>query len=460
LFEELHYITRKNIMKNIGRRKFITAGISGMASIMYVPRFVLGGNGYISPNDKLNIAGIGIGGMGSNDIKQVESENIIALCDVDDRYAERTIHRYPNAKNYKDYREMLATNKDIDAVMIATPDHTHAVIAMAAMKQGKNVFCQKPLAHNIYETRELVKTSKNLSTITQMGIQGHVMDGNRLICDWIWDGAIGEVTKVEAWCSLTHYPPGHRWWSTPCESRPHVTPPTPNHLDWDLWLGPAEHRPYSPCYHPGVWRNWWDFGSGMMADRGCHTFDPIMSALKLKYPVSIEAISTNYNEETYPVASIVNYRFPKREGFPELELTWYEGLRPPRPKELEGNRLLGASEGGALFIGTKGKLMCGVYGESPRLIPESKMRAYKQPKKNTSRSPNIYQEWLNSCRGKSKTSANFNYSGLLTEIVLLGNLAKRFNGQLLRFDEKEGKILNNPEANNYFHQPYRDGWSL
>ncbi len=448
-------------MKNIARRKFLKAGVSGIASFMIVPRHVLGGNGYTSPSDKLNIAGIGIGGKGSSDLKNVESENIIALCDVDDRYAASVFFRYPNAKKYKDYREMLAIEKDIDAVMIATPDHTHAVIAMAAMKTGKDVFCQKPLAHDIYETRQLTKTANELGIATQMGIQGHAMEGVKLICEWIWDGAIGDVTKVEAWCSITHYPPGHQWWSTPCESRPHVTPPTPNYLDWDLWLGPAQYRPFSPCYHPGVWRNWWDFGSGMMADRGCHTFDPIMAALKLERPNSIEAINTDYNTETYPVASIVNYRFPKRESFPELELTWYEGLRPPRPKELEGNRQLGASEGGALFIGTKGMLMCGVYGESPRLIPESKMRAYKQPEKNLPRTHNIYEEWLKSCRDKSRrTSANFNYSGLLTELVLFGNLAKRFNGEVLNFDEKEGEIINNKEANKYLRQPYREGWSL
>jgi hypothetical protein len=197
-----------------------------------------------------------------------------------------------------------------------------------------------------------------------------------------------------------------------------------------------------------------------MADRGVHTFDPIMSALKLKYPESIEAISSDYNTETFPVASIVNYRFPKRENFPELELTWYDGLRPPRPKELDENRQLGEDEGGVLFTGTEGKLMCGIYGGSPRIIPESKMRAYKQPPKSIPRTEGIYQEWLKACRNNIQPDANFNYSGLLSEIVLLGNLAKRYNGELLRFDGKEMKITNKPEANKYLRQPYREGWSL
>ena len=447
-------------MKEMERRKFIKTSASAITSFMIVPRFVLGGKEYQAPSDKLNIAGIGFGGMGSNDLKNVEHENIVALCDVDDRYAERVFYRYPNAKKYKDFREMLAAEPEIDAVTIATPDHTHAVIAMAAMKAGKHVFCQKPLAHDIYEVRKMKDSAKELGVITQMGIQGHAMEGIRLICEWIWDGAIGEVNKVEAWCSITHYPPGHTVWSTPCQYRPSVTPPVPGYLDWDLWLGPAPYRPYSPCYHPVVWRNWWDFGSSMMADRGAHTFDPIVTALKLNSPTSIEAISTDYNEETYPVGSIVNFHFAKRKGFPELELTWYEGLRPPRPAELERNRELGENEGGALFIGSKGKMMCGIYGGSPRIIPEAKMKEYQQPKKTLPRSPGIYQEWLDGCKSKKPPSANFDYSALVSEIVLLGNVAKRFNGKVLDWDGDKGKFINNPEADAYLHRPYRKGWSL
>ncbi len=286
------------------------------------------------------------------------------------------------------------------------------------------------------------------------------MEGIRLVCEWIWDGAIGDVYKVEAWCSITHYPPGHAYYSTPCEARPHITPSVPGYLDWDLWLGPAQFRPYSPCYHPLIWRNWWDFGSSMMADRGAHTFDPIAEPLKLKDPISIEAICTDYNTETYPVAAIVNYRFPEREKFPPLELTWYEGLRPPRPKELDDDRQLGDSEGGALFFGTKGKLMCGIYGGSPRLIPESKMRAYKQPSKSLPRSEGIYKEWLDACKNNTQSSANFEYSGIITKMVQLGNLAKRFNGKVLHWDRENQNVTNSPEANQYLNRVYREGWTL
>ena len=444
-------------MSKTNRRKFIGMTAATFSTLI-VPRYVLGGKGFTAPSDKLNIAGIGIGGKGSGDLRNVESENIVALCDVDDNYAAPVFYRYPNAKKYRDYRTMLEEQKDIDAVMIATPDHTHAVIAMAAMKAGKHVFCQKPLAHDLYETQTLKKTAKQLGLITQMGIQGHAMEGVRLISEWIWDGAIGEVKNVEAWCSLTHYPPGHASWSTPCQNRPVVSPPVPGSIDWDLWLGPAKYRPYSPCYHPRVWRNWWDFGSGMMADRGAHTLDPIVSALKLQSPKTIEAISTDYNPETYPVASIVNYQFDKRANFSELELTWYEGLRPPKPKELEIGRELGHKEGGVLFIGTKGKIVCGVYGESPRIIPEAKMKAYTLPPKTIPRSPGIFKEWINGIKNNSQPSANFDYSSQLTDLVILGNLSKRFNGQVLEWDAENNKVVNNPDADKYMKPEYRDGW--
>ncbi len=438
----------------------MAASAQAVSAFMIIPRHVLGGRGHRAPSDKLNIAAVGIGGMGSNDVHNVESENIIALCDVDAVYARNTFERYPDARRYTDYRKMLEKEKEIDAVMVATPDHTHAVIAMAALKAGKHVFCQKPLAHDIREVRALIETAKDLGLATQMGIQGHATEDVRLICEWIWDGAIGTVKKVDVWCSLSHYPPGHSPWSTPCLTRPESGTPVPKTLNWDLWLGPVQYRPYSPCYHPVVWRNWWDFGSSMMADRGCHTFDPIFAAMKLGSPASVEAVVSDYNEETYPVAAIVNFRFPKRESFPELEVTWYEGLRPPKPKELEAGRELGHSEGGVLFTGSKGKMMCGVYGESPRLIPESKMKRYRKPKKTLPRSPGIYQEWLDACRNRTQATAHFGYSGALTEAVLLGNIAKRMSGKVLEWDGKSGTFTNLTKANQYLQREYREGWSL
>ncbi len=445
--------------KNINRRQFLK-NTAAAAAFTIVPRHVLGGAEHTPPSEKLNIAGVGIGDMGAVNIKNVETENIVALCDVDDEYAAKTFNAYPNAKKYRDFRKMLEEQKDIDAVIIATPDHTHAVIAMAAMKAGKHAFCQKPLTHDIYEARMLTEAAHKYNVVTQMGIQGHSDEGIRLICEWIWDGAIGKVREVEAWSSLTYYPAGHEWWSSKCSSRPQETPPVPATLDWDLWLGPAPYRPYSPCYHPAVWRCWWNFGSSMLGDRGCHTLDAVFWALKLKYPTSVEASSTDLNDETYPVASIVRYQFPARGEMPPLTLTWYDGLRPPRPDELEEGRTLGAEEGGVLFKGDNGKLMCGVYGENPRLIPESKMKEYKKPAKTIARVTGGHeQDWLTACKSGKQAGANFDYSGPLTEVVLLGNVAKRMNTKL-HWDGENMQVTNIAEANQWVRRPYRQGWTL
>jgi predicted dehydrogenase len=237
------------------RRRFLAT--TAMASaITILPRHVLGGAGQTPPSEKVNIAGIGVGGMGGANLQALKSQNIVALCDVDHEYAAHTFKEYPNAKLYTDYREMLDKQKDIEAVLIGTPDHTHALISMAAMKAGKHVYCQKPLTHDVYESRMLAKTAKELGLVTQMGIQGHSTDDLRTICEWIWDGAIGEVREVDAWCSLTYYPWGHEGWSSQWGVRPKETPPSPAKLNWDLWLGPAPYRPYHRAYHPATWRCW------------------------------------------------------------------------------------------------------------------------------------------------------------------------------------------------------------
>ncbi|MBM3892044.1 MAG: Gfo/Idh/MocA family oxidoreductase, partial [Verrucomicrobia bacterium] len=353
----------------MSRRSFLK-GAATIAALSVVPRHVLGGPGQTPPSGKLNIAGIGVGGMGASNLRNLEQENIVALCDVDLDYAARTIKLYPNAKVHTDYRQMLEKQKDIDAVVIATPDHTHAIISMVAMRAGKHVYCQKPLCHDVYEARMLAKTAAESKVCTQMGIQGHSMEGFRLVCEWLWDGAIGEVREVDAWCSLTYYPWGHASWSSKFgAARPKDTPPVPEKLNWDLWLGPAPQRSYHPAYHPRVWRCWWDFGNGMMGDRGAHTLDPVASALKLGMPTSIEATSSDLNPETHPIASVITFRFPARENMPPVKLTWYEGTRAPRPTELaDGLRM--PAEGGVIFKGSKASLMCGVYGDSPRIIPE------------------------------------------------------------------------------------------
>ena len=451
---------------HIDRRRFL-AGTATAAAITIVPRQVLGGRGHTGPSEKLNIAGIGVGGMGKSNLRQLESENIVALCDVDHEYAVKTFERYPKAKIYTDFRKMLDKQNNIDAVVIATPDHTHAVISMEAMRRGKHVYCQKPLTHDIYESRMLAKAAQETGVTTQMGIQGHSGEGIRLICEWIWDGAIGEVLEVDAWCSLSYYPFGHAGWSSEWSRRPKETPPVPSTLDWDLWLGPAPERPYHPAYHPAVWRCWWDFGCGMMGDRGAHTLDPVFSALKLGHPTSVDATSLDLNPDTHPVASIVTYQFPARSpqdalrrNLPPVKLTWYEGVRPPRPIELEDGRRMGHTEGGVLFKGSKGKLVAGVYGEGQRLIPESKMKEYKQPPKTIPRVKGSHeQDWVRACKAGRAAGADFEYSGLLTEVCLLGNVAKRMDSRI-EWDGDNMKVTNLPEANKYIRTKYREGWTL
>ncbi|MEN6576760.1 MAG: Gfo/Idh/MocA family oxidoreductase [Phycisphaerales bacterium] len=444
--------------QQISRRHFLAAATT--AAVTIVPRRVLGGSQHTPPSEKLNVAGIGVGGMGKSNLSQLESENIVALCDVDHAYAAETFKKYPQAKVYTDYREMLDKDRSIDAVMIATPDHTHAVISMEAMRRGKHVYCQKPLTHDVYEARMLAKAARETGVTTQMGIQGHSGEGIRLIREWIEDGAIGEVHEVDAWCSLSYYPFGHAYWSSRWNRRPEDTPPVPATLNWDLWLGPALQRPYHPAYHPGVWRCWWDFGCGMMGDRGAHTLDPVVWALELGYPTSIEATSLDLNPDTHPIASIVTYQFPAREGFPPLKLTWYDGLRAPRPPELEDGRQFGHTEGGALFRGTKGKLVGGVYGESPRLIPESRMKQYKLPPRTIPRVGDSHeQDWVRACKNGQRAGADFEYSALLTEICLLGNVARRVDARI-EWNGPEMRVTNLPEANKYIRTEYREGWKL
>jgi predicted dehydrogenase len=445
----------------MSRRHFLgsAAAASATTALFHiVPRHVLG-RGHTPPSDKLNIAGIGVGGMGASNLHELEAENIVALCDVDPNYAAGTVKRYPAAEFYTDYRVMLEKQKDIDAVVIATPDHTHAVITMAAMKFGKHVYTQKPLTHSAWEARMLARAASESKVTTQMGIQGHSGVGIRLICEWIWAGLIGEVSEVDAWCDLSYYPWGHAYWSSKWGTRPQDTPPLPTGLDWDLWIGPAPMRPYHPAYHPLVWRCWWDFGVGMMGDRGVHTFDPICWPLRLGSPETIEATSCALNNETHPLANIVTYRFPVREDRPPVKLTWYDGLRAPRPEELEEGRNMPA-EGGIIFKGTKGKIMAGVYGDDPRIIPEKLMQETPRPPETIPRVEGTHeQEWARACKAGTKAGASFEYSGPLTEICLLGNVAKRLDAKIY-WDSANLKVTNSPAAEPLIRRAYREGWSL
>ncbi len=442
--------------KTINRRHFLKTA-AATSAFTIIPRHVLGGNGHTAANDKINIAGIGIGGMGFYNLRQLESQNIVALCDVDHQHAAKAFKQYPNARRYKDYRIMLDKQKDIDAVLIATPDHTHAVISIDCMQAGKHVYCQKPLTHTPQEARDVARVAKETGVVTQMGIQGHSGEGIQRICEWIWDGAIGKVKQVDAWCSLAYYPPGQANWCTTHYDIPAEKPPVPKSLDWNLWLGPAPFRNYHPTYHPGRWRAWYDFGCGMMGDRGVHTLDPVFTALKLKQPEVISATVSNLNEQTHPISSIVQYHFAARSDMPPVKLTWYEGIEAPRPDDLEDRRKL-PSEGGVLFKGDKGTIMCGVYGNSPRIIPEAKMKEYKRPPQTLPRIKGSHEmEWVSAIKEGRKANADFQYSGLLTEFVLLGNLAKRTQSKLY-YDAKNGKITNNDRANQLMHKEYRTGW--
>ena len=441
--------------KDVSRRDFLTRAAVAMAGITIIPRHVLGGAGYTPPSDKLNIAGVGIGGMGKNNVAALATtENIVALCDVDDNYALEIFKKYPGAKKYRDFRKMLENEKSIDAVVVATPDHTHAVISLAAIQLGKHVYCQKPLTHSIYEARNLAEAARDAGVATQMGNQGHAGEGNRLIAEWIWDGAIGQVREVHAW---TNRPAGY--WPQGI-GRPEDAPSLPVGLGWNLWLGPAPYRPYNPAYAPFKWRGWWDFGTGALGDMGCHIIDTPFWALKLGHPTSVDASSSPVNGETYPLASIVHYTFPARGDMPPVKLTWYDGgLMPPRPEELEEGRKMGDRGGGVLFVGEKGKLMCGVYGNNPRLIPETRMQEYEQPAKSIPRVEGIHEDWIQASKGGKPACSNFDISGPLTEMVLLGNIALR-TGEKITWDGPNMRVTNIDEANQYVDRDYREGWSL
>jgi len=437
--------------KKIARRDFMSAA-AAVAAFTIVPSHVLGGPRRVAPSEKLNIAGVGIGGRGAGDLHECGSENIVALCDVDDRYAANVFKSYPKAQKYHDFRRMLDKEKNIDAVVIATPDHTHAVVAMEAIKRGKHVYCEKPLAHSIYEVRKLTEAAREAGVATQLGNQGQASEATRLACEFIWDGAIGPVREVHSWCNRPISPRGI--------DRPKETPPVPDTLNWDLWLGPAPRRPYHPCYLPFSWRGWWDFGTGVLGDIGCHQLVSIFRALKLGYPTSVEACSSGVNSETAPLASIIRYDFPAREGLPPVKLTWYDGgLMPARPEELEeGLRFGNADEN--LYIGEKGKML------GHRLLPEARSKEYGKPPRVLPRSPGHHKEWLNACKGGEPAGSNFDLAGPLTEVVLLGNVALRMGQQLyekglkLYYDGPGMKVTNLPEANKYIRSEYRDDWNL
>jgi predicted dehydrogenase len=430
-----------------------------------VPRHVLGGPGFVAPSDRINVAGIGAGGMGGGDISTVSKlgANIVALCDVDEARAAGSFKAFPDAHRYKDFRELLDKEANrIDAVTVGTPDHIHAVAAMAAIRAGKHVYCQKPLTHTLHECRELTKAARAAGVATQMGNQGHATEGSRLTNEWIQAGIIGPVREVHVWSDRAG-----RLWKQGI-GRPADSPPVPSSLDWNLWLGPIRERPYHPAYAPVSWRGWWDFGTGALGDMGCHIIDHPVWALGLGPPDAVEARTTldgsflngdKPNDETYPVAAIIYYDFPARGEQPAVRMTWYDGgLMPAAPAGMPAGRSL--PDNGVLYIGTKGSMFHSSHGGMPQLLPRELHDDAAKVPTTMARSPGHYEEWVAACKGGPRPVSNFDYSGPLTEIVLLGVLALRAPGRRLEWDGASLRLTNAPELNRFIHTEYRNGWIL
>jgi predicted dehydrogenase len=445
-----------------GSRRTFLAGI-GLATI--VPRHVLGGRGFVAPSERVNLAGIGAGGMGGGDVATLAKlgVNVVALCDVDDARAAGSYKAFPKARRYKDFREMLDKEaRHIDAVSVGTPDHTHAVATMAALRAGKHVYCQKPLTRTLHECREVTRAAKAAGVATQMGNQGHATEGARLTNEWVRAGVIGTVREVHAWSDRAG-----RLWKQGI-GRPKDTPAVPATLSWDLWLGPARERPYHPAYAPVSWRGWWDFGTGALGDMGCHILDHPVWALQLGAPSAVEARTTldgsvlegnKPNVETFPIASVIYYDFPESGKRPAVRLTWYDGgLMPATPANMPvGQRL---PDNGVLYVGTKGMMYHSSHGGAPLLLPSGLHQEAKKVAKTMGRSPGHYEEWVAGCKGGARPAANFDYAGPLTEIVLLGVLALRAPGRRLEWDSAKLEVKNAPELSPFIRPEYRRGWVL
>ena len=470
------------------RRKFIRNSAAAFAGMYIVPRHVLG-RGFVAPSDKLIIAGIGVGGKGESDLanfyKSGKAE-VAILCDVDDRQAAKSKARFPKAKYYKDFREMLEKeHKSIDACSVSTPDHTHAVAAIAAMQLGKHVYVQKPITHDIYEARVLTKAAKKYKVVTQMGNQGASGDGVRQLMDWYKAGLVGDVHTVYCYTDRPVWPQG--------VGRPSTPGKIPAEVDFDLWLGTAPQKDYFDGLLPFNWRGWWDYGTGALGDMGCHIIAPPFQVLELGYPISAEcSVSTRYVEpwhkafypESGPISSHIILTF-EQKGKPNLEFHWMDGgIQPARLPELGPNEEMGDGGNGALFIGTKGKMMCGTYGVNPQLLPTSKTKETKVPQ-TIARVPGgeggHYAAWVEAAiagYGSEKAknlSSRFDVAGPLTETVLMGNLAIRsydiqrkvgekteYPGRYIKllWDGPNMKITNFDEANQFVKRQYRGGWSL
>ena len=464
---------------SLTRRRFLRRTSAAVAAASVVPSHVLGASGQTPPSERLNVAIIGTGGQGITNLQTLLQEpdvNITALCDVAEFWDNTHLYyrhnggRGPAQKAFQehasanpkparrvpaihvDYRVMLERiDRDIDAVLIAAPNHIHAVASIAAMRAGKGVYCEKPLTHSILEAREVARVARETGVATQMGNQGHSTDDIRRAVEWVRDGAIGKVHEVHAWRGGPNKP-------MPAE-RPPETPPVPEGLHWDLWLGPAKERPFHPEYAPQAFHYWWDFGSGTLGNFGCHTLDTPVWALDLKYPTFVEASSSPLSKETTPAVAMYHYQFPARGDHPKLDLYWYDGgLQPPRPDWLEPARDLPLN-GGSVMIGDKGAILSEVWSRSPRIIPEATHRDYQVPTPSIPRSKGHHRDWINACKGGPPASSNFANAARLTEIVLLGAVAMQ-TGATVFWDGTNMTARNLPEADPIIHGHFRKGWEV
>lgn len=443
------------------RRRFLHQTASAAALFTVVPRHVLGTEETPAANDKLNIAGIGVGGQGGADIHEMRNENIVALCDVDSQYSAKTFEKYPSAKQYVDYRRLLdEMDKEIDAVVIGTPDHTHAILSIAAIQRGKHVYCEKPLAHSVHEVRAVQQAARAQKVVTQLGNQGHSFDSIRTCCEWIWDGAIGQVTEVHACCDAFK--------EVYCQSRNlsrrgevHEVPAT---LNWDLWLGPAAFRAYHPMYAPWNWRGWLPFGTGALGDWICHVVDPVFWALDLGAPQSVTAEVEGYDPvaqaDVYPEGTVITFEFAAKGDRGPVKLVWYDGnKRPPHPPDLEPDR--NPPGIGAIVIGDKGTMTYGSHGAGGvRLVPETRMKEYTQPEPKLPRVPGHQLDWLQAIRAGRPAGSSFDYGGALTELGLLGVIAIKFPSTKLAWDGDQTRFTNCEEANRLVHPEFREGWAI
>jgi predicted dehydrogenase len=507
-------VNRRLRTARFSRRRFLGVAGGTATAFAIVPRHVVAGAEQPPPSEKVNIAFIGVGSQGLrvmlNFLRQPDVQ-AVAVCDPNQGSADypqwrhnefcdavrrllgvasgwewlstnepieltrslkatsgmagrepcqkivsayygsqRRSGQYRGCAAYSDFRELLDKEKEVDAVVVGTTDHWHALVSVAAMQSGKHVFCQKPMAHTVFEARRMAEVAREAGVATQVAVGNQASEATRRLCEWLWDGAIGAVRHVVNWSSRPFWPQGL--------VRPAEPQPVPKGLDWNLWLGPAPERPFHRVYVPFVWRGWHDFGGGALGDMGEYSFDTIFRALKLEAPSSVEASSSERHPESFPRASIIHFDFPARGEMPPVRVTWYDGgLKPARPDEIRDTPLPAE---GLLFIGDRGSILCGFNGREPRLIPEAKMKAYQQPPPTLSRSAGNDREWLDACKGgKTRPGANFEFSGTVTEALLLGNVALQ-TGQQIVWDRPNLKAVNVASAQQFIRPPYRTGWTL